>query len=648
MVTTGLRETRFWTATRLAQAVRANALLATLGAALVLCVWEAVGFSTGLDPFLARNELGLAARHRLLLWMGGGAAASALVAGAFVVWRRSADDLATVKRVALVLSPAAVLALILPLCRVPPWQNDPVLLGCAIAIVVLLFERAIAGSLQSLPDDVLAGVVFGSERFTARSRRLGRAIVVVAALAYGVFVSVLTIRYHDRLGTAAFDLGGYDNLFYNALHGHPLRGTVAVPSGENWSSLHTHAELSIYLFLPLYALRPGPEALLCIQAFMVGLGAIPIYLIAARRLRPVAALVLALAYLLFPPVHSGNFYDFHFQPLGSTLVLWCFYFIDSKKDALFALAFVMAVGCREDVSISLAVAGMLMLATGHRPVAGLIIASISVVYFLVVRFVVMPMFGTWWFQEMYKDLLPAGDRSLFGVVKTVLSNPLFTLGTLLTREKLLHLLQIFLPLAFLPMRRAWLWFGFTPAILGTILTTGYHPTTDTTFQYVFYWVPFVFVGTAVVLQQIEHDHGRSRQAAALAALTLATLLASLHWGVVFQRATFASAWGRIDVGPLRPSEKQTLHDLLELGSLVPKDASIALSEREVPHFSTRLNVFTLRVAVGDADYILYRTDSGGGGADQALKELATGAYERIGERGQFALLRRVASGRPRG
>ncbi len=634
-------------ASHVATAARSSALLAVLGASFVLSAWEIAGRDAWLDPFLARNDLSLSARHRLLFWMVGGASAPALVALGLVAWRRTPMALALVRRLARFLSPATLLAPTLALCRIAPWQNDPVLLGCAIAIVVLVFERAVASSLQSLPADLLGDVVFGRERFTARSRRLTRLAVVAAALAYGAFVTVLTIRYHNRLGTAAFDLGGYDNLFYNALHGRPLRATVAIPSGKNWSTLSTHAELSMYVFLPFYALRPGPEALLCIQAFMVGLGAVPVYLIAARRLRPAAALVLALAYLLFPPVHSGNFYDFHFQPLGSTLVLWCFYFLDSRKDVLFAIAFFLALGCREDVSMSLAVAGILMLATGYRPIAGLLIAAISVVYFLAVRFVVMPMFGSWWFQDMYKDLLPAGDRSLFGVIKTVVSNPIFTLGTLLTREKLLHVLQIFLPLAFLPMRRSWIWFGFVPAVLGTILTTGYHPTTDTTFQYVFYWVPFLFVGATVVLQQLERERGRPHQAAALAALALATFLASLHWGVVFQRATFASAWGRIDVGPLRPAEWQTLHDLLELGKLVPKDASIALSEREVPHFSTRLNVFTLRVAVGDADYILYRTDSGGGGADQALQALSSGAYERVGDRGQFALLRRIGPAAPR-
>jgi len=284
-----------------------------------------------------------------------------------------------------------------------------------------------------------------------------------------------------------------------------------------------------------------------------------------------------------------------------------------------------------------------LLGSGYRQLAGLVVALLSGIYFVIVRFVVMPRFGTWWFNDMYKDLQPAGDSSLLGVIKTVASNPLYTFGTLLNRDKFLHVLQIFLPLAFLPLRRPWLWLGFVPAVLGTILTTGYHPTTDTTFQYVFYWVPFIFVGAALVLEDIDVERGRLRLAAAVSAMVCATLLTSLHWGAVFQRETFASAWGHINLAPLTDSERQTLRDLQELGGMVPKDASLAVSEMETAHFSNRLTVYTLKLGLADAEYVLYRTDSGGFGANQASEALASGKYTRVAERGKFALLKRLAS-----
>jgi uncharacterized membrane protein len=636
----------FWKPERLADAIRSGALLALIGASLPLLVWEAIGRTTWLDPFLTQNHLGLRERNRIILWMGAGAEAF-LVVAALLVFRRGPSDesLERARRTALVLSPVSLLCLILPLFRLAPWEKSALVLSCSISIVVLVFEQMLSGSLASVPEGVWQWFTRWVERVPARAARIARwiplGLVVTGALAYGVLVTVLTIRYHDRLGTAAFDLGGYDNLFYDALEGHPLRCPVAVATGEDWSCLRVHAEFSTYFFLPFYALRPRAETLLCIQAFTVGLGAVPIYLIAEKRLPRVAALVLGGAYLLFAPAHAGNFYDFHFQPLASTLILWSFYFLDANKNVLFAIAFAVALGCREDMSLSFAIAGVLMVGTGYRPLAGVIVATLSVVYFGVMRFVVMPKFGGWWFQNMYKDLLPEGDASLLGVARTVVSNPLYTLGTLLKEEKLLHVLQIFLPLAFLPLRRPWLWLGFVPALLGTLLTTGYHPTTDTTFQYVFYWVPFIFVGAAVVLEGIRATRGALRQAAAVAAMALATLLASYHWGVVFQHETFASAWGHIDLGPLTPAEQLSLRDLRELGDMVPKEASFALTEQELPHFSNRFTVYALRDGANDADYVLFRTGSGDRrGAEETL---ASQKYDRIASKGEFVLLKKKSA-----
>ena len=52
---------------------------------------------------------------------------------------------------------------------------------------------------------------------------------------------------------------------------------------------------------------------------------------------------------------------------------------------------------------------------------------------------------------------PQGDNSFRGVIATLLSNPVFGLHSLLTTDKLRYILQILVPVAFLPMRRPQLW-----------------------------------------------------------------------------------------------------------------------------------------------------------------------------------------------
>src|SRR4029453_1940401 len=125
-------------------------------------------------------------------------------------------------------------------------------------------------------------------------RRLRRwlpfAIVLAAAIGYGIYMSVFTLRMHGRFQTYNFDLGQYDNLFWNLLHGHPLRMS---PLGldKNWTDLRNHADLAVFFFIPIYALKPAATTLLVLQSCTLALGAIPIYRFAARRLpRATAAL----------------------------------------------------------------------------------------------------------------------------------------------------------------------------------------------------------------------------------------------------------------------------------------------------------------------------------------------------------------------
>jgi hypothetical protein len=84
------------------------------------------------------------------------------------------------------------------------------------------------------------------------------------------------------------------------------------------------------------------------------------------------------------------------------------------------------------------------------------------------------------------------------------------------------------------------------------------------------------------------------------------------------------------------ADRKRHRDLLELYALVPPDASLAMSEQEMPHVS-RLNMRSLRDTV-DADYFLYGISSQGGANGEQL--LAGGQADKIAERPGLKLLRR--------
>ncbi len=305
-----------------------------------------------------------------------------------------------------------------------------------------------------------------------------------------------------------------------------------------------------------------------------------------------------------------------------------------------AIALPIALGCREDIGIGLTIGAIFLVFSGYRPIAGAIVALVSVCYFVVMKFILMPMAGEWWFENIYKDLFPPGQATYFGVVKTLLTNPIFVLKTLLTQDKLIHILRILTPVFFLPLRRTALWWLLIPGAFFTILTTGYKPTVSPTFQYVGHWIPYLFVATGLALAAIGKYQGKIHQAAASITLIVVTLACTYNWGAMMQRNHMVAGWGRVQLGPLTEEEKVKLQQLEELIALIPVDASVGASETEHPHFYQQITVQTLRYSYDKPDYILYRINTGKFGSDHGKKQVNEGNYVQIESRGPFILLER--------
>jgi hypothetical protein len=82
-------------------------------------------------------------------------------------------------------------------------------------------------------------------------------LTATLAIAYAYRVGVLTNVSHLKMATMSSDLAEYDNLFFNALHGHPFRSPAIAGHLEDFSTLQGHAEFGLYLLLPFYAISPG-------------------------------------------------------------------------------------------------------------------------------------------------------------------------------------------------------------------------------------------------------------------------------------------------------------------------------------------------------------------------------------------------------
>jgi uncharacterized membrane protein len=611
--------------------VRAVGVFALMGASVGLAIAQLP--NQNLAAFISNNTLTHRGRSLLLASLALGVCGGLAVAGALYFSRPkgvAADRATTAGRLARLLQAARflsplVLTALLPGLLVRDGWPDALKLVLCLSAFLLAIEPLWRLHFSTYPPVLRPNrQVDAAPRWPVLTRvrpqgwsvrvpdelwrKIPAVAVAVMAILYTAYMSFYAVRNHHRFNTFTWDLGQIDNQFYNFLHGHPFRCTALIRAG-NWSELRNHAEATMFFLLPIYWLAPRAETLLVLQAVLLGVAGIFVYRFAARRIPHPSALALTAAYYFYAPLHGAQFFDIHFQPVAAAFMLAAIDCFDLRRMRLFAVLFVLAILCREDISIGTAVFGLFLMLTGHRVRAGVIILFVSLVYFVALRFVIMPAVGAWGFADMYRHLFPPGDSSFRGVVRTILTNPVFTFASLLTAEKLRYLLQLLAPLAFLPLRRAHLAMSILPGAFFTLLTSQYGPTLDIGYQYSGYFIPYIFPAAALALQEIGRAHagpdGPTRRRAAVATLMTATLLTTLHWGAIPPRQHFHSSYGFIDFEPPTAEQIQRRRDIHELERMVPREAILAVSDREMPHVSHRLECWNISVGFEGSDYILY-------------------------------------------
>lgn len=574
----------------------------------------------------------------------GSGAVVCLLAGLYLLWRPSRDKVFRIARIGRLLSP---LLLAFPLPIFFDWRifREHELLGLvALSLWGLGLERAFRAFYGELPLDKLHRFVRALEDAYPRVvRRLPAVLVGGLTTFFVVYFSYYTVLHHYRLQTHSWDLAIFDNMMWNLIRGEWFKATPDL--GRTGSHIQYHATFSAYLLAPFYALRQKADTLLVLQALITGLGTVPIYLLATKRLASRSyGLVFALAYVIYAPLHGPIFYDFHFLTLAPFFIGWTLYAFETGRRKLLIVAFLAAILLREDQSACLSMAFLFYLLAGERPRWALGLGIFSAIYFVVVKFAIMPAHRTAGsdketFTWIFHQLIPHGEDGFGPVIRTVLTNPVYTLKTLLEADKIAYILKLSAPLLFLPWRNSRTWILLLPAAIFTLLTTGYLPTIQTYFQYTSNWTPYLFFGAAVTIGsfRVLHD-GRARMAASITALLIVSCAMSYQHGAIFQHNTFRGGFRQVQF-KMTEADRQRLRDLYSLIELIPREASVAATEREAPHVSNRADCFTMRFDYDDADYLLVSRHEARSGKSQAQMKLAleTGEYGFVERAGDFLL-----------
>lgn len=512
------------------------------------------------------------------------------------------------------------------------------LLICVCAFVCGISAATIAREVQSAT----------SERAAWRQRLfriLPPTLVSASAGLYAAQIIDLQLRHHRNLNTGAFDLGIYTNVMWQSLHGDWL-GCSFIRGGTHTSA---HFDPILIALSPALLLHPGAETLIVLQALWLASGALPVFLLGEHHAGRTFGVVLALSYLLFPALHGINLFDFHSLSLAIPVLLWSVYFAEKEAWAPFGLSIAMLLLVREDQALQAFCVGLFAIAVKKAPVAGVLTIAAAAVYLGLAktRFMADPSLfmadseQSYGYLRFFSAMAPYGGGGA-GIVETLLSNPTFVLQHILSAERLRFILQLLVPLAFLPLfaGRAWVIAGYGLAFLALVSEpAGY----SISFHYSATVVPALFVLTA-------RGYGRCTEAlrrrvppakaAVAATLLVAAVASSAAFGALFPNPDFRAGWYRV-ARQSTPEEQARYRTLTAMKRRIRPDDSACASGFLVAHLAARSALYHLPHC-RDARWVLARTDAIAPHERTGLRRLeASGRYRVVRREHQLVLLRRV-------
>jgi uncharacterized membrane protein len=411
-----------------------------------------------------------------------------------------------------------------------------------------------------------------------------RATLVVALLAvlFAAILGTLALLRYAALRTS-LDLAIYSQVIWNTAHGQPFR-TSLLPLSPNY--LGNHFTPILALFVPLYRLWPDPRLLLLAQVVVSALAVWPLFWFAREKLpTPWAGVLLSAAFLLYPAFHHQNLDDFHGVALGTGVVTWAFFALLTRRDLLLFCLLPVMVLVREDLLLLIVTMGLYAFLFQRRRRLGSILFVLGLALSALVLFVLIPAFRGG--QEfVYTDYYDYLGGSPLAMLRTLLFQPQVWLPRVFYGPKLLLLLQLLLPVAFLPV--------LAPSVFllgGSALA--YLLLVDYPFRQIYVLdgqnqallIPVLFFGAVLGLERLVRwlgpRWGARRVALAGSALVLLLSILSLAlWGPLsdpVKRAEFL------------PDEQSRQEQALL--ALIPPDVGVVADDRFAATLSTREGFF---------------------------------------------------------
>jgi len=456
--------------------------------------------------------------------------------------------------------------------------------------------------------------------------RCGRSVLVVFSsalhrvepiymlfLAYVVAFTTLTFLRHLTFHSTWLDLGFYDNVMWNLIHGRFCTYN-SYDSFNGGLRPCLHVSPILLVIAPVYAVYPSPLSLLFLQTVFLAAGGCAVYWLARHELQDKRLAVgFALSYLLFPALQGINMFDFHDIALCVPLLLFAFYYLRRSEYPKFALFVTLSVMCREEISLIVFMLGLYILVAKRNRALGLATSALGGGWLLFCLFILFPQSSGQNYPFLYRYAWLG--TSYQEILKTLLLKPDVVLSQALSYPRLVYVFLLLAPLAFLPLLAPELMLVGFPILLGNMLS-GYWIQYSIYYQYSAPLIPLMFAsavcgtrrilrffeGSSAKWKWVERHVARNRLLGIILALLMLSSICSY----------FAYGVSPLTLNPQDYQMSDRVASANRILQLIPQNASVVADNYIGPHLSHTDRVYTPLLdptQLSKVDYMILDTQS---------------------------------------
>lgn len=301
----------------------------------------------------------------------------------------------------------------------------------------------------------------------------------------------LSFSRHDNFYSRRLDLGNMDQTVWNVAHGNGF--TLTDPAGEGQQSrLAIHADFLLILIAPLYFIWSSPKMLLLVQVLIVGLGAIPIYYLALKKLKSEKlSLLFALSYLLYPTIQRNMLHDFHAVALSTSFLLFAYWYLHRNRYFLFTVFALLAALGKEEIWLVTGLMGLYILFIKKQKITGFLVSFVSFLVFVLLFWVFIPAV-TVEQKHFALSYLSGFGGNLNEILINLLKDPIKIFGLSINYDRLYYYFQLLVPVGFLSLLSPAVLIFALPSLIINSLSNN-HLMRMIDYQYTSVVTPFIFI-----------------------------------------------------------------------------------------------------------------------------------------------------------